>query len=291
MKLLLSTVLAALAAPAMAAIGSSTSLTGLRYELVDLDPGDGVAPSVSFSGAALAQSFIGHYCGPGVGCSRGTGSFSVPAFASIANDSGGLSGFASVTPAGLFAGGSNDNSISFPTGGSRHGIDYVSMARYRTQPGQPLFVLSANTGLRVTAQYTLDAWATPWTDAPHDWRDLDGPERSMAGLRFQSPFIEGAAPSLEIRAQTSAASPADFQHAAGEVSVLLRNDLDHRAVLWGKWGVQVSGNVPDVPEPSSWALMLAGLGTVGIVAGQRRRRQEAAAACTGATRGGVLPRC
>ncbi|MDZ5458021.1 PEP-CTERM sorting domain-containing protein [Azohydromonas lata] len=273
MKLLFTPLLAALAAPAMAAIGASASLTGLRYDLVDLARDDGITPSVGFTSAALAQTFLGHYCGSDAACNRATGTFSVPAFADLAYGTGAFAGFASVTPAGLFAGGSFDNSM-FPSGGPPHGPAYVSAARYRTQPGQPLFVLSAHTGLRITAQYTLDAWATPWTDAPHDYRDLDGTETSFASFKFQSPFIEGTAPSLQISAQTSAASPADFQHATGQVSVLLRNDLDHKAVLWGKWGVQTDGTVPGIPEPSTYALMLVGLVTVGATARRRLDLRE-----------------
>jgi hypothetical protein len=125
-------------------------------------------------------------------------------------------------------------------------------------------------GLRNTTTYTQDAWAMPWTDAPRGWRGLDGPETSVASLRLQSPFIEGAAPGLQISAQSGAAAPADFQHLAGDVPVRLRKDLEHRAALWGQWGVQVGGNLPHVPEPSTWALLLAGLGVVGFVIWQRR---------------------
>ncbi|NML18261.1 hypothetical protein [Azohydromonas caseinilytica] len=77
MKLFLTT---SLAAPALAGVGSSASLTGLRYELVDLDPNDGVTPYVRFTGQSQALSLLGPRCA-GV-CDNQTGSFTLPAFAS-----------------------------------------------------------------------------------------------------------------------------------------------------------------------------------------------------------------
>ena len=54
----------------------------------------------------------------------------------------------------------------------------------------------------------------------------------------------------------------------------MRNDLDHQATLWGKWGVQATTYVPAVPEPSAYALMLAGVGVVGWVMKRRRVPQK-----------------
>ena len=60
MKLVLSTLLAAMALPALADVGASASLTGLRYELVDLDPGDGITPYVKLTGQSFAQAYPGN---------------------------------------------------------------------------------------------------------------------------------------------------------------------------------------------------------------------------------------
>ncbi|MDZ5460082.1 PEPxxWA-CTERM sorting domain-containing protein [Azohydromonas lata] len=54
------------------------------------------------------------------------------------------------------------------------------------------------------------------------------------------------------------------------MSVLLRNDKDHQAVLWGNWGVVAGGKVSAVPEPSTYALMLAGMAVAGVAARRRR---------------------
>jgi hypothetical protein len=132
--------------------------------------------------------------------------------------------------------------------------------------GQPLFVLSANTGLRITGQYTLDAFSEPLRSPEPLLRGLEG---AGVSVFFRSRFIEGVAPWASTSAVSDWQSAPDYAHETGEISVLMRNDLDHQATLWGKWGVQVSTSIPSVPEPSSYALMLAGAGLVGWVAKRR----------------------
>ena len=265
MKLVLSTLLAALALPTLADVGSSASLTGLRYELVDLDLNDGIAPSVKFTGVsdAIARAHRS-FCNVTDGCSRDMGDFLQPASASVTVDLYN-SGFANASAAGLFAGGVFNNTL---TGSRLHAADnFEAFAGYRGIAGKPLFVLSANTGLRVTGQYTLDAWVEPYREVRSDLRQF---EASQASVFFQSRFIEGPGPRQSIQAAASWITPADFQHATGEISALFRNDKDHQATLWGRWGVSASGDVPAIPEPSACALMLAGLGVVGAVAYRRR---------------------
>ncbi|WP_029002048.1 PEP-CTERM sorting domain-containing protein [Azohydromonas australica] len=265
MKLVLSTLLVAVSAPALAAVGSTASLTDLHYELVDLDPNDGITPYVRFSGGALAQSFIDyHFCDVGNGCDRAMGSFTVPASAFVEDPSDGKSGFSSVSSAGLLAGGTFDISVN-GYADTKHN-EYQSRALYRTVDGQPLFVLSANTAIRVTGQYTLDAWGTPWVDARRGF----GNDGSYASVFFQSKFIDGDPFKQEVSAFVTPTSPPDTEHLMGQMSVLLRNDKDHQAVLWGKWGVVAGGRVAGIPEPSTYALMLAGLAVVGVAARRRR---------------------
>ncbi|WP_157267888.1 PEP-CTERM sorting domain-containing protein [Azohydromonas aeria] len=241
----------------------------MRYELIDLDPADGVAPSVRFTGNADARSFVRQKaCNPSFHCSVDQGSFSEPAFASVEGSYGASSGFAAVSAAGLFAGGSFDTERATP---GRPDNRYGSLARYRGAPQMPLFVLSARTGLRITGQYTLDAWALPWEDAPYSYR---GGELARARIVFQSRHLAEPAPVLEVQAQTTWLSPPDAEHATGTVSVLLHNGLERTATVWGSFGVQATGIVPGVPEASSWALMLAGVGVVGAT-GRRCRRGRA----------------
>lgn len=267
MKLLVPALLAALVAPALAAVGSSASLTGLRYELVDLDANDGIAPSVKFTGVsdAIGRAHLS-FCNVTNGCSRAMGDFLQPAAASVTVDLYN-SAFANASTAGLFAGGVYNNNL---TGSRLHTDDtFDAFAGYRGIAGKPLFVLSANTGLRVTGQYTLDAWVDPYREVRNDLRGVEG---SQASVFFQSRFIEGPGPRQSIQAAANWITPADFQHATGEISALFRNDEDHQATLWGRWGVRANGDVPAIPEPSTWALMLGGLAMVGAMARRRQRR-------------------
>jgi hypothetical protein len=262
MKLILSTLLAAAALPTLADVSSSASLTGLRYELVDLAPNDGIAPSIRFTGMSQAESIaFWDFCNL-PWCQRSQGSFTTPASTSLQqNESGPLSVTASVSQAGLLTSGQWANGSSIGSGAGR----YLAQARYQGVLGQPLFVVSAHTGVRITGQYTLDARVDP--------TEIIGPTHSDYGARaavfFRSNFLDGPAPLVEIEAFHR--EQPMFVHETGELSVLLRNDKDHQATLWGKWGVWSSGQVPiGIPEPSTYALMFAGLAMIGARVRQRR---------------------
>ncbi|WP_157268010.1 PEPxxWA-CTERM sorting domain-containing protein [Azohydromonas aeria] len=245
--------------PALAAVGSSASLTGLRYELVDLRPGDGIAPSIRFTGATLAESLLlAHWCLGPTFCQRSEGTFTTPAVSNRQYDdgfSGSTSAFAAVSAAGLFAGGQYDNGAGLGYG------PYHAEARLRgRRGGNPLFVLSAHTGVRVTAHYTLDAWVipTPITGPYHDGYGAG------AAVFVNSRFIDGPDFFQEV------STGSGFVHDTGELSVLLSNHKDRTATVWGRIGVLADGQVPTgIPEPSTWALLLAGAGLLGGVARRR----------------------
>lgn len=258
--------LAFLAAPALGDVGSSASLTGLRYELVDLNPGDGIAPTIRYTGLALTDAFtLWDFCFSPTWCQRGQGSFTTPAFSSRQYDAGGpTSAFAAVSPAGLFASGQWANGSNIGSGNGR----YLAQARYQgVSGGHPLFVLSAHTGVRITAQYTLDAWVNP--------TEIAGPFHkgygANAAVFFRSRFLDG--PEILEELEASPFLQPEYLHETGEISVLLRNDKERQATVWGRWGVWTGGQVPvGIPEPSTWALMLAGAGLLGSVAQRRRTR-------------------
>ena len=262
MKLLAATLLATVSAPAMALVTTSASLTDLRYELVDLDPNDGITPYVEFTGESFARAKEGNYC-HAANCVKATGSFTEPAFASVGG------GSATVSPAGLFAEGRWGNSSTDAADGqvlAFRSFEFNALARYQGALGHPLFVVSANTGLRITGQYTLQASVDPFrTPEPL----LRGTEYGAAGVFFTSRFLAGPNPSRSVSARADWLSEPDHAFESGEISVLLRNDKSHQATLWGKWGVNVTNSIPDIPEPSTYALMLAGLVVVGATAWRR----------------------
>ena len=262
---LMPAVLLTLTLPTMAAVGSSANLTELRYELVDLDANDGITPSVRFTGVSDAKARAGSgFCDRGNNCTWTMGDFTHPAHASFTLSEI-SSAFATASSAGLFAGGTFDNALDTPSG--REDV-YEAFAGYRGIAGKPMFVLSANTGLRITGQYTLDAWSDPLRNPD---RFLRGTEYSWASVFFRSRFIEGPEPGREILAKSDWLSEPDHVHETGEISVLMRNDLDHQATLWGRWGVLAHGWVPGIPEPSTYALMGLGLAVVGMAARRRGR--------------------
>jgi hypothetical protein len=269
MKFVLSTLLAAMALPALADTGASARLTGLRYELVDLDPNDGITPYVRFTGQSYAESYLGNYCGGRDPCGQ-TGTFTTPAAWSWSYGNGSNFGSASVSPEGLFA---SVRSSTIPSSPGAVGPESTrsdatnALARYQGVLGQPLFVVSANTGLRITGQYTLDAFSEPYRSPTPLLRGL---ESGVASVFFRSKFIDGEVPFVRLSASSDWRSEPEYAHETGEISVLMRNHLDHQATLWGKWGVQANAYVPGVPEPSTYALMLAGAAVVGWVAKRRR---------------------
>ncbi|WP_157270742.1 PEP-CTERM sorting domain-containing protein [Azohydromonas aeria] len=260
MKSFLPALLTCLSAPVLASVGASASLTGLRYELVDLDLNDGITPAVKFTGQSLARVKNAGYC---IGC-KAIGSFTAPASVTFSD------GSAAVSQEGLFAfSGSGSASLAaadFPDLSPRRYVN-KAVARYEGVPGMPLFQLSAHTGLRITGQYTLAARVDPFRNPPPLLRR---PESGTAGVFFISRFLDGDSLARSITARSDWQSAPDQVQESGEISVLLRNDLDHQATLWGRWGVVAMSAVPGIPEPSTYALMLAGTGLISVIVRRQR---------------------
>lgn len=277
MKTLLGTLLA-LSVPALAApkpppvpqtgIGSSASLTGLRYEVIDLNPQDGIRPEVQFSGGARARAWArADFCARYSGCVVDLGSFTEPAFATTGGSR--ADSFGAVTPAGLFAGGHYEITDIYRSNQN----EYSGTARLRGTEGQPLFMLAPHTAVRVTAQYTLDAWSIPFPSRYRLYPYLTG--QADASVFFESRSIEGPAPRVSIQTQVTAPDFApSFEHLTGEISAVFRNDLDRSARVWGRLAVDAGGIVPGIPEPSTPALLLVGLGVVGAAGWRHRARMR-----------------
>jgi hypothetical protein len=249
--------LAAAAGPALAAYGSSLSITGLHYTLIDLAPDDGVSPSITF------RDGLGSFAGgnftpdPFGSVSYGRTDRAGAVSASIRFQDGALSMFASgmVAPEAL-----GQRFAPYVTGASSfsHGL---------------WSVLSPHTQIVWTADYKLDAWST--------LNPGEGSfERSVARVDAHY-FSENGNPgevfvSRIARASSDPRGGAQFGHNEGTLTFGYTNAADYTVGLRGSIETAVRGKrmftspVSPVPEPSTYALMAAGMFAVGIVVRRRK---------------------
>lgn len=249
-QLLAATLLATLSVPAFAFSTATASLTGLKFELVDLNPKDGVAPSVEFTGFAHVRLQAGSWCG-----FRGCDEFA-PIGTGVLDGSPSWYGAASTS--GLHAVSTVNTSGGYYTYNR-------SIVDLKSRDNIPMFRLSANTGLRITGSYSADgvAWLNPDQGRSSAWATFDA--YSGAGR------IEGGNQRVSFGVETRNQTPSEF-HEQGSFSVLWRNDSNHTAGMWGHFRVTAgAGSVLAVPEPSTYALMAAGLGFVGFVTRKRAK--------------------
>lgn len=245
------------AGPALAAINSTASLTNIRLELVDLTPGDGVDPWALYTGGARATAKV--YGAPfcfGV-CMIDGGPIGEPAVASISKDGG--SAFAAYSPTGMFAGGS-------ATPGEGMAGRYMGSSWLKSGGGNPLFKLGANTGVRITGDYSVTATAMNASGSPE-----------LAGAYvFGYGALAGGYTNKFVRASSDGSDGPTFAHEAGSFSMMFSNDKARTVGAWGGLDVGAFGRaaVAPVPEPGTYALFAAGLGVVGVVA-RRRASKDA----------------
>jgi hypothetical protein len=257
--------LAAATGPTWAAnFGSSAMLTGMRYELIDLRPGDGIAASAQFlvGGTALDATLFGP---GGARVIDGDSFFSAP----------GASRMVSVSQGGSYAA----SSISFngrgPNLSALGSTDGGAFDRYMANistGGQGFnALLSPYTAIRWTGTYALDAWSST-SALKTPWRNGAGAELFMLGADSKRSLFSD---SNSVVARSNPTKGPSEAHEAGSFSFLLTNDTASNfnvgAMVWTKaYGGSLA--IAAVPEPSTYALFAAGIGVVGVVA--RRRRTD-----------------
>jgi hypothetical protein len=265
----------AAAGPALAAVpaahnfNSRVGVTGLSYELIDLRPDDGIAPSVTFQ-SGVGNSFVELlYRGAFYNDSHSTAlmpggvlaSRMLPGGAGVASIAQGSDGL------GLLALGMGSRL------GSKTGGTLTSYEASANAIGYGLNVLlSPGTEMRWTGGYSLQANADKWWGSMANQAaraelriDHGGTFDTFSAVAYANPHLG--------RQSVSKAGEFSFSYvntgteAASYASGLTASTLGGYRNL----GFE---SVPAVPEPSTYALMAAGLAVVGVVT--RRRSAKAA---------------
>jgi hypothetical protein len=164
--------------------------------------------------------------------------------------------FAAASSAGLFSVSNSEN-----TGSGGYYTISRSLSELQSRGNTPMFRLSAHTGLRITGDYAVDLTAV---QGPYE-------SRSFALARLVafsgSPFLVGGNQTIDFTAESGVNTSL---HQQGEFSTLWRNDRNHTGGIWGHiYAFSNAVSTSAVPEPSTWALMAAGLGFI-VVAARRR---------------------
>jgi hypothetical protein len=242
---------AAMAAPAYdpdADLGASASLTGLRLELLDLSPGDDVAPSLQITGVAWAHATRTFSCVGDCRDARGE-PFGAQLQASPPEPNHhAYHAMATITSTSLEAIGWGSYAESDAFAGFSRIAGDPSAAR-------PLLRLGPNTALRITGHYELDAFVS----------QVDPSLYARAGVWAWG--ADAGATSAHVGADNRETGVL-HDGAMGTFEASWSNPLGVPRNVWGGINVAASGFVRDVPEPGTAALLLLGLV---VLAGVGRR--------------------
>lgn len=273
-----------LAAPAWSASSSSASIGPLSITLFDLNPGDGITPSITFSqGAGLgsvAEAFVEYASGASAGNAQvGSGPW-----ASVMADvpMGSVYAAAQVAQAGpagngalLSAAGAASN-VAGPLG-----LFQSYAARAYVPESLDLsatFTLSANTFAIFSAPSTVIAQAqgvsalncgclSDYAYANVSF-DVFGPGLNGAGSQSSWDYLE-----IAVSSYLPGDTQSDSQSRSLSVSFANSTSGDLSGVFAAYVSVDGQAFANPVPEPETYALMLGGLGVVALAAARRRRRR------------------
>lgn len=278
---LAATLIAAAAFPTLAAppkavhtFSSNVSITGLGYELIDLNPGDGIDPSVWF----LTENAFGY------------------STLEILNHSGDVqrSGltrdmYGSAMASGMMVGGGATTAVGYDSasgvflsamgsgstvGGRNNGAmtTYDAWSEARAYGLQVM--LGAGTEMRWTGSFEAVATADRW------W-GTTAAQAASALVKITSGLYGDTTPDSQKFGAAAFANPqigGQSDHEAGSFTFSLTNsgtDVGRYsasviASATGGFRPLIAGAVAPIPEPSTYAMLAAGLGVVGFVSRRRR---------------------
>ncbi len=247
-----------IASPAWGAVSATASLSNFAWQLFDLDPTDGITPAITFAGeSSVSTSSLGsssdYRWAPGF-------------FASTAASS--TSGLSSAGASTGASGGSATISLRSPTAGT-----WV----YASADGSPV-----NASFTITpwtaVLFTADASGTAKTTIGFDGVDREYANASVSMTAYLSPGID----SQEYHSAYRSAYASDSWDGSGytgqtvSFAGLLRLGFGNfsgeavNGLVYASASASGGTSLP-VPEPHTYALMLAGLATVGLWVRRRRR--------------------
>ena len=252
----LAATLLATSGAAAAQASASVTFSGIRFTLVDLDPDDGIDPTIAFTGASSADANT-YDGGVGNNSHLDATTFAAPVWATVASTAtNSATAWMLGDPYGPGATAHADGSnAASPTGRSLASIWFKGSA---VNPGSPVdFTLSPHTEVILTG--TVDGWAS--SDQLHNEASA-----SMF-VEFDADTSQGPKQSLvrwDVDTFTLArGTQYDMHH---DISVSFVNDesIDLLGNMNGGVSVLVASSVP---EPWTAAMLLAG---AGLLAARRR---------------------
>lgn len=292
---------------AQAGSTASASVSGLTFTLIDLDPNDGVTSEFNFTNASGSTAFSLSAMDTNLGESESTSyslvgafSFSRDQWLSLTNvyvqetlNGDALSVHGAATGPGTSFSGSASTGVANPY--------------YYSTPGN--LSLSANSLLLIDANYDLVAEASnpQLCGGGYDYHSSCAPSESASATvssslsyNYSGGNISASYNGTESRSLQSYATGAytsdsyrddpygpydnqvyvtvpaseQFQQQSGALRSVFSNSSDstQSAAFYLSASVAGSAMTAAVPEPSTYALMLSGLGGVGLLAWRRRRQ-------------------